>query len=79
MKSDNQKQEGYVMLPYTIVTVKTTVNGETVWYKNKFKNFLLRVKNFFHKSKNLKNHERYSKIKVDPKMYGVIKNNIINE
>ena len=32
---------GYVWVPYTIKTVSTSINGETVWYANKWKNILL--------------------------------------
>ena len=56
---------GIIFVPYICKTIKSDVNGETVWHSNKFINFLLKVKRLFYKSKNLKNHEIYSKTQID--------------
>ena len=58
---ENNKDKGFILLPYIMRTTKTSINGETVWYANKMKNFLLKIKRFFYKSKNLKNVEKYLK------------------
>ena len=47
-------EQGYKWIPYKIVTVATSINGEIVWYKNKWKNFLLKIKRIFIKPKYLK-------------------------
>jgi len=47
-------KEGIIYVPYLLVTSSTSINGETVWYKNKFKNFLLKIKFFFIKPKHKK-------------------------
>jgi hypothetical protein len=70
-------EAGYVWAPYTIVNTSTSINGEVVWYKNKWKNFLLKIKHFF-----------VGKPKIDPKyfqktinqnFYGTIKIENTNE
>ena len=48
---ENNKDKGYVWLPYITKTVSTSINGETVWYANKWKNLLLKIKHFFIKPK----------------------------
>jgi len=45
---------------HILVTVATYINGEVVWYKNKWKNFWLKVKHIFKKSKYLKSFKKYS-------------------
>jgi hypothetical protein len=60
---------GYVWLPYVIKTVKTTINGETVWYANRWKNFLLKIKHFFIKPKYLKNAHIYKNKAVNSSYY----------
>ncbi len=70
---ENNKDKGFVWVPYVIKTVSTSINGETVWYANKWKNFLLKVKHFFIKPKYLKNAHRYKNKVVNPSFYGKVK------
>ncbi len=71
---ENNKDKGIVFAPYIIDEPKSTdINGEVVWYHNKWKNLLLRIKRFFYKSKNLKNAEKYLNKKVNSSFYGVVK------
>lgn len=64
--------KGYVYLPLIFKTRCTTINNEVVWYSNSFLNLLLKIKHFFFKSKNLKNHYKYVNKKVNGSYYGVI-------
>ena len=73
MSKETNKKEGYVWLPYIIKTVRTDINGETVWYANKWKNLLLKIKHFFIKPKYLKNAHLYSKKTINAKFYQTIK------
>jgi hypothetical protein len=68
-------EKGYVWAPYVCVTVATSINGETVWYKNKFKNFLLKIKHFFIKPKYLKSKfiSKYSQKTINSNFYNTIK------
>ena len=75
MENSNNKDKGYVWLPYTTKTVKTTINGETVWHSNKLKNLLLKIKHFFIKPKYLKNQHLYKNKTVNSSCYGVVKIN----
>jgi len=34
---------GYIFAPFRMKVVKTDINGETVWYANKWKNLLLKI------------------------------------
>jgi hypothetical protein len=63
---------GYIYAPYTIKTVKTTVNGVTVWHNNKLINFWLKIKFFFCKPKTLKNFEAYAAKPINVKYYKTI-------
>ena len=72
-KVEENKEKGYVWLPYITKTVKTEINGETVWYANKWKNLLLKIKHFFIKPKYLKNAHLYSKKTINDKFYQRIK------
>ena len=40
----DELDKGYILAPYITKTVKTSINGETVWYANKYKNLLLKIK-----------------------------------
>ena len=60
----NNKDKGVVYLPYVTKIVSTSINGETVWYANKWKNLLLKIKHLFIKPKYLKNTHIYKKIKT---------------
>ena len=64
---------GYVWVPYTIKNVSTSINGETVWYANKWKNLLLKIKHFFIKPKYLKNAHIYKNKPVNTSFYREIK------
>lgn len=69
-----EKEPGYIWAPYIPINISTSINGETVWYRNKFKNFLLNVKHFFFKPKYLKNlkNSRYSVKPINHKFYDTI-------
>ena len=71
---ENNKDKGVVFVPYIIGEPKSTdINGKVVWYRNKWKNLLLKIKWFFYKSKNLKKAEKNLKKKVNSSFYGVVK------
>jgi len=63
---------GYIYAPYTTKTVKTTVNGVTVWHSNKLINFWLKIKFFFWKPKTLKSFEAYAAKPINAKYYKTI-------
>lgn len=67
----NKTPPGYIYLPYKVVNVKTTINGEAVWYKNKWKNLGLKIWRLFIKPQYLKNSKKYSEKTIDPKNYGI--------
>jgi hypothetical protein len=71
MEDNNDK--GYFYAPYITKTIKADINGETVWYANKWKNFFLKIKHFFIKPKHLKNAHIYKKKIVNPSFYSVVK------
>lgn len=48
------KDKGFVWVNYIPITKKTTVNNHTVWHRNKFINFLLKIKYIFYKPKSFK-------------------------
>jgi hypothetical protein len=62
-------KSGYIYAPYVTKTVKTSVNGVTVWYSNKMINLWLKIKFFFYTPKALKNFEKYSNKPIDSKYY----------
>jgi hypothetical protein len=66
-KEDLPKGISYV--PYVIETTSTSINGTTVWYKNKWENLLLKIKFFFKKPNELKRWEIYSKKPINSKYY----------
>ncbi|MDY0389203.1 MAG: hypothetical protein RBT65_19205 [Methanolobus sp.] len=55
-------------------TTETTINGETVWYSNNVKNFLLKLKRFFIKPKHNIDTSKYKKI-VNSSLYGKFSGN----
>jgi len=63
--------KGYVYVPYVLKSTKSSINDETVWYANRWKNFLLKIKHFIIKPKYLKN-EYYLKKKINPLYFGNI-------
>jgi hypothetical protein len=72
---ENNNDKGCVFLPYILKTTKTTINGETVWYANKWKNLLLKIKHFFVKPKYMKNTHFYKNKMVNSSHYNTIKIN----
>lgn len=66
METELQK---LIHVPYVTKCTKTTVNSETVWHSNKIINILLKIKMYFYKSKNYKNHEKFLKMKVPSEHY----------
>ena len=74
---ENSEDKGFVYVPYINKTVSTSINGETVWYANKWKNLLLKIKCFFIKPKYLKNGTNYSEKKINSSYYDTI--NIVGE
>ena len=62
-------KNGLIYAPYNIKTLSTSINNETVWYSNKWKNLFLKIKRFFYKSENLKNSEKYLNKKVNRSFY----------
>lgn len=67
--------ENNIYIPYILVTTSTSINGETVWYKNKWKNLLLKIKRCFFKSKNIKNWEKYKDKNINSNFYSQIEIN----
>ena len=66
---------GYIYVPYVVVNVATYINGEAVWYKNKWKNLGLKIRRLFIKPEYLKHINKYKNKTIDPKNYGQIKIN----
>ncbi len=67
------KERGYFYAPYITKIIKTEINGETVWFANKWKNLLLKIKHLFVKPKYLKYVDVYKNKVVNPSYYGTIK------
>jgi hypothetical protein len=63
-------EAGMIWVPWVPLTVSTTINGEVVWYKNKWKNLLLKIKFLFIKPKYLKRLKNYQTKPINPKFYG---------
>ena len=72
---EDNESKGYVWMPYITKTVSTTINGETVWYANKWKNLLLKIKHFFIKPEYLKNAHFYKNETINSSYYEVVKIN----
>ncbi len=68
----NNGKSGYIYAPYVIKTVKTTVNGVTVWHSNKMINLWLKIKFFFWRPKTLKNFKSYAGKTINTKYYKTI-------
>ena len=73
MKNHINKDKGYIWMPYITKIVSESINGEIVWYVNKWKNLLLKIKHFFIKPKYLKNAHIYKNKPVNSSFYGVVK------
>ena len=83
----NNEDHGVIYCPYRIVTTKITVNNRVVWHRNKFINFLLKIKFFYIKSPYFYKFgcripemaSRYGNRTINPSYYGKIEiNNLIN-
>jgi len=72
---ENNKDKGYVLAPYITKIISTRINGETVWYSNKWKNLLLKIKHFFFKPKYFKNAHIYKNMVVNSCFYSTVKIN----
>lgn len=66
-------EQGIVYAPYTLQTNLMDVNGEVVWYRNKWKNLWLKFKRLFYKSKNYKVYGKCANKKIEESRYGTIK------
>ena len=77
MTEQNNKR-GLVYIPYKIETTATMINGQYVWYKNRWKNMMLKIKHFFVKPKYIKNLNLYKDKKIDSSNYMVMNININN-
>ena len=66
---NEKKEQGHIFVPYIIINVATMINGEYVWYRNKWKNLLLKIKHFFIKPKYLKNAKLYLNKPINSKYY----------
>tara|TARA_R110000772_G_C13310268_1_gene440120 strand:- start:33830 stop:34081 length:252 start_codon:yes stop_codon:yes gene_type:complete len=64
-------EPGYIYAHIPVVEA-TMINGEIVWYKNKWKNFLLKIKFFFVKPKYYKLMKKYKNKPINPKFYGTV-------
>lgn len=69
----SKDDKGIIWVPWVTKISATNINGETVWYANKWKNFLLKIKFFFFKPKYNKLFGKYPNKPVDPSLYGTIK------
>jgi hypothetical protein len=68
------ENKGYIFVPYICKTISTSINNETVWYSNKWKNLFLRIKFFFIKPKCYKNSRYYKKTISTTSFYKDINN-----
>jgi hypothetical protein len=68
---ENSLESGIIYVPYVIVTTATSINGEIVWYRNKWKNLLLKIKHFFVKPKYLRNNSWYTN-SIDSSKYDTV-------
>lgn len=66
-------EKGIIYIPYIFVVEKTTINNTVVWYRNRFKNILLKIKFFFYKPKSVKNFENHSIKPINTRFYTNIK------
>ena len=69
MDLEKKNNEGYIWMPYIPKVVSVMINSETVWYSNKWKNLLLKIKRIFIKPEYLKNIPRYTSKPVNPDFY----------
>ena len=65
-------KSGFILVPYTLKTTKTSINNVTVWHSNKLINLWLKIKFFFYTPKELKNFEKYGNKPIDSKYYETI-------
>lgn len=81
MNKLDDKTPGLIWVPWICVQVATQINGETVWYKNKWKNFLLKIKFLFIKPRYQRNLDksRYLMKPINPNFYGKLNIKSVNE
>lgn len=72
-QSNKTKTDGIVMAPFISRIDSVYINGEVTWYRNKWKNILLKIKHFFFKPKYLKLLPRYKDKPVNPNYYKTFK------
>jgi hypothetical protein len=65
-------EKGIVWMPYVAKTVSVSVNGETVWHANVWKNLCLKIRRFFIRPKYMKNADAYKNKQVNPGFYCTI-------
>ena len=68
-KTIDFKNAPYIWVPWVPVTVATSINGEIVWYKNRWKNLLLKIKFFFIKPRYLIDSENFPNKKINTRYY----------
>lgn len=73
MENKFDQDKGLIWIPYVFVTTSTMINGEVVWYKNKWKNLLLKIKRLFIRPKHFEFLEYYKNKPINPKLYERIK------
>jgi hypothetical protein len=73
---DNKVNEGYVFVPYIIKPVSTSINSKTVWYSNKIKNLILKIKHIFIKSKGIESLNYIKNKKINTSFYQTINTNM---
>ncbi len=64
---------GYIYVPYIFSTKSTSINGVTVWHRNKFINLLIKIKLFFYKPKSLRSFKNYSNKTLNKNYYSELK------
>ena len=69
MENENIMDRGYIFAPYIAIVTKRMINGEVCWYKNKWKNLLLKIKHYFIKPKYLKYKDVYNNRKINSNYY----------
>lgn len=73
-KGEEHIKPGIMLAPYVTIVEATVINGEIVWYRNKWKNLLLKIKHLFFKPKYLKHKwmSKYAENPVNPNFYSAL-------
>lgn len=67
------EQDKSIRIPYTTKIVKIMINGEIIWYANRWDNLLLNIKHIFVKPKHLNNTDFHkTKMVINPSFYNTI-------